>query len=155
LKEWTISYIKSRDAILKKIKQIVDKGSYLEVHSKDNVVKYHFIECLDTKIFSLDKGPVFIMTLNTESNLDFLTKSWDKLTSIKDLNIIFVNLANNEKWIISPRLHSMIADPESIARGLRTMFDTCNGKIIEMVKSKKKGSMFEEGSDGPDEEEET
>jgi hypothetical protein len=48
----------------------------------------------------------------------------------------------------------MIADPESIESGLKTMFDTANGKIAEVKSAKKKASMFEEssGSDGSEDE---
>ena len=51
-----------------------------------------------------------------------------------------------DKWVINPHTHSMIADPESIESGLRTMSDTANGKVEEVKKGKKKPSMFEETS---------
>jgi len=37
-----------------------------------------------------------------------------------------------------PHTHSMIADPSTIESGLRTMFETANGKVAEVKKGKKK-----------------
>jgi hypothetical protein len=81
-----------------------------------------------------------------------LIKNWKKLSDIKNLSFLFVNLKIGDKWVINPHTHSMIADPESIESGLRTMFDTANGKIAEVKVGKKKSSMFEESSSSEEEE---
>ena len=83
---------------------------------------------------------------NNEENFRFLIKYWKKLSEIRNLSFLFVNMKLNDKWVINPHTHSMIADPDSIEPGLKTMFDTANGKIAEIKGKKKKSSMFEESS---------
>jgi hypothetical protein len=151
LKEWTIAYLKNRDLGQKKIVKIEekDKDNILNVIFKDKPNKHHILEKLDDKILKEINNNDYktIVTFNSEENFSFIVKNWKKLCDMKNLNIIFVNMKSHDKWLINPHLHSMIADPDSIELGLRTMFDTANGKIAEPKKSKKKPSMFEESRD--------
>jgi len=157
LKEWTVQYVKNKDLAFRKLVKFEDdeKNNIINFHFKDKDNKHYILEKLDEKIISLINNSDWktIVCLNIDENFDFLIKHWDKLSKIHNLNIIFVNLKTSEKWLINPKLHSMIADPDSIRIGLRTMFDTANGKISEVPKGKKKSSMFEESSDSDSEEE--
>ena len=158
LKNWTLAYLKNKDMITKKIVKIDEdaKNSLLNVQYKDKPIKHYILEKLDDKIFAHINTNDFktIVCLNVEENFHFLTKNWKKLSDMKNLSIIFVNMKTHDKWLINPHVHSMIADPESIEQGLRTMFDTANGKIVDMPKKKKKPSMFEESSNQDEEESE-
>lgn len=153
LKEWTVNYIRHKDTVSGKLLSIEadDKKNILVVKFKDKTVVHHIIESLDEKSLILIKDPdhkVFVMP-NIEKNFDFLIKHWKDFSASRNLTMIFVNMKINDKWIINPYLHSMIADPESIQTGLKTMFDTANGKITEVKAGKRKPKLFDE--DVPDE----
>jgi hypothetical protein len=151
LKEWTIAYVKNKDLGARKLVKIEehDKENFLNVIFKDKPNKHYIVDKLDDKILKEISTNDFktVVSLNSEENFGFFLKNWKKLCDIKNLNMIFVNMHTHDKWIINPHLHSMIADPDSMEQGLRTMFDTANGKIAEPKKTKKKASMFEESSD--------
>ena len=143
LKEWTIQYVKHKDLAQKKIVKIEeDKGDILSVHYKDKIVKHYIINTTDDKLLQAvnNQDNKTIICPNTEENFKWLIKNWAKLTSIKNLSIIFLNTKTHEKWQINPKIHSMIADPDNIEQGLRTMYDTANGKVAELPKAKKKPS---------------
>ena len=151
LKKWTIAYVKHRDLTLKRIKTIDedDKNNAVKVHFKDKTNIHFILDSLDANVFNLIKNvdQKTVVCLNKEDNFKFLIKEWKKFSEIKNFTIIFVNLQNDDKWLINPHVHSMIADPASLEIGLRAMFDTANGKVIEIKQGKKKASIFEEGVD--------
>ena len=109
---------------------------------------------IEEKIFTKIQNQEYktIVCPNIEENFQFLIKHWNKFSTIKNLSILFANLKTHEKWLINPYVHAMVADPASIETGLRTMFDTANGKIMEIKGQKKKASMFEESSNFDEEE---
>jgi hypothetical protein len=150
LKEWTKAYIKNRDSVQKKLVKIDEdiKKNIIIAQYKDKIVKHHILDVFDEKSLKLieNNDSNTIICPNVEANFQFLVKHWKILSAIKNLNIIFVNLKVCDKWQINPHVHSMIADPDSIETGLRTMFDTANGNITEIKASKKKQPMFEETS---------
>jgi hypothetical protein len=149
LKEWTVQYVKHRDLTQKKIVKIEEKkGDVLEVQYKDKTVKYHVIDSADIELLKSisNNEHKAIVCPNSEENFRFLIKNWSKLSTIGNLSIIFINMKTHEKWQINPKVHSMIADPESIEQGLRTMYDTANGKVTDAPKAKKKPQIFESNS---------
>jgi len=157
LYDWTLSYVKNKDLTMRKLVKCIEhpKEDSIEFEFKDKKVMHFVLDKLSDKIFELIKNHEHkaITCLNTEENFKFLIKEWKKLSGIRNLSFVFVNLKINDKWIINPHTHSMIADSSSIESGLRTMFETANGKVAEIKKGKKKASMFEEGSSLEEEEE--
>jgi hypothetical protein len=156
LLDWTNKYLKNRDLTLRKIvsMKIDDKQNFIDVKFKDKEVKHHVFSTLSDKITSLGSGSKVIMCLNSDENFKFLTKNWNKLSKIKDFSIIFVSLENNDKWLINPYVHSLIADPESLESGLRAMFDAANGELKEPKMEKKKPKIFDEDVADEDDSEE-
>ncbi len=162
LKEWTLAFVKHKDLAFGKLVEIKEskKENKIDFKFKDKTNTHIITEKLDESVLkSIEKiEHKTIVCLNNEDNFNFLTKNWKKIVQIKNLTFIFVNLKNQEKWLINPHIHNMIAEEESLVAGLKAMFDTCNGKIIDVSKGKKpkKTSMFEEGSplDSEDEGEE-
>lgn len=147
LLEWTETYLKNRDLTLRKIVSLKsdEKKGTIHVKFKDKEVMHYAFSELTDKMLTLDSGSKVIVCLNNQSNFDFLIKNWAKISKIKDLSLIFVNLKQNDKWLINPYVHSLIADPESIETGLKTMYDTANGKVIEVkADKKKKPKMFDD-----------
>jgi len=157
LLEWTNNYLINRDLTLKKIVSIKidEKNGIVDVKFKDKEVKHHVIPILNDKILSQDAGNIVIVCLNSTENFKFLIKNWSKLSKIKNFSIIFVSIKNNDKWLINPYVHSMIADQESLESGLRAMFDSANGELKEPKMEKKKPKMFDDDvADVDDSEEE-
>ena len=158
LGEWTLIYVRNRDLTFRKLvkhEEHLTKG-YIDFHFKDKIQTYIIIDRIDNSLFDTIKehDTNVAVCLNIEDNFKFLIKNWKKFSEIKNLSFIFVNLKLNERWVINPHTHSMVADPKSIETGLKTMFDTANGNVAEMKGSKKKLSMFEESSTSNDEGEE-
>jgi len=156
LANWTVNYVKNRDLTFRKLVKYAEKtkDDCIEFEFKDKTVSHFIVDKLSDKIFDMIKAHdhKVLVCPNIEENFKFLIKNWKKLSDAKNLSFLFVNLKLGDKWVINPHTHSMIADPESIESGLRTMFDTANGKIAEVKAGKKKSSMFEEGSSEEDEE---
>jgi hypothetical protein len=150
LSDWTINYVKNRDLTFRKLVSYKEhaKDEYIGFEFKDKTVAHFIMDKLSEKMFDMIKAHEnkVMVCLNIDENFKFLIKNWKKLSDIKNLSFVFVNLKLNDKWVINPHTHSMIADPDSIESGLRTMYDTANGKIAEIKAGKKKSSMFEEGS---------
>ena len=146
LLEWTETYLKHKDLTLKRIISIErdEKSSILDVRFKDKQARHYVLPQLSERILSLPPGNKVIVCLNTEENFSFLIKNWAKISKIKDFSMIFVNIDHNDKWLINPYIHSMIADPESMESGLRTMFETANGNITEVKIGKKKPKIFDD-----------
>lgn len=155
--EWTVHYVKNKDLTFRKLVKHTEhpKENYIEFEFKDKKVFYYVIERINDKVIDQAKSKEHkvIVCNNTEDNFKFLITHWKKFSEYKNLSVLFVNLKLNDKWIINPHTHSMIADPDSIESGLRTMFDTANGKISEVKGPKKKASMFEESSSSEEDEE--
>jgi len=156
LSSWTVNYVKNRDLTFRKLVKVTEKtkDDCITFEFKDKTVAHFIVDKVTDKIFDIIKAcdHKVIVCPNTEDNFKFLIKNWKKLSDIKNLSFLFVNLKIGDKWVINPHTHSMIADPESIESGLRTMFDTANGKIAEVKVGKKKSSMFEESSSSEEEE---
>ncbi len=153
LKEWTINYVKHKDSPFKRLVGYEEKKDIIEFKFKDKANIHVITERIDANTLDQIKSYEHktVVCFNTDDNLKFLLKEWNKFSAIKNLTLIFVNLKNNDKWTINPHVHAMIADPESLETGLRTMFDTANGKIAEIKAPKRKPKLF--GDDVADEEE--
>jgi len=145
LVEWIENYLKNRDLTLRKIvsMKVDEKGNSIDVKFKDKAVKHQISPVLSEQTLS-GAGSRVIVCLNSKDNFDFLIKNWSKISKIKDFSMLFVNLKHNDKWLINPYVHSMIADPESLESGLKTMFDAANGDIKEPKAEKKKPKIFDD-----------
>jgi hypothetical protein len=156
LSDWTIHYVKNRDLTFRKLVKYIEHASddRIDFEFKDKIVAHIIADKLSDKTIDAAKkyDHKVIVCMNTEDNFKFLIKNWNRLSEIKNLSILFVNLKVNDKWVINPHTHAMIADPDSIESGLRTMYETANGKIAEVKVKKKKASMFEEGISEEEEE---
>ncbi len=135
LKDWTLTYIKNRDILHRKISTVADKGDYFLVTNADEshvviVVKdsINDFAALIVRLRELEKlhsaTKLTLVVYNTEKNLNHLMLHWKELLTLATLTVIFVNTATNEKWLISPYVHHKIADPESLELGLKSLFES-------------------------------
>ena len=56
--------------------------------------------------------------------IKYLIDNWKKFIINPKLKIIFVNPAQNEKWLICPFTHDKISDREAIELGINTLFQS-------------------------------
>lgn len=155
LVDWLKNFLKWKDQVDLKLKEIKTEGNLLVAKYDDKTVKYAVFPVCSEECLSLVKkgGVQGICLLNSDVNFKFLIDHWKEFSEIPNLVLIFVNLELGEKWIVFPYTHARIADPSTLEQGLRTMFDVANGKTAEPKREKKPQKMFEESDEDPDEEE--
>lgn len=107
LREWMILYVKHRDALQKKLR---------DVKEEQNSVRFQFSEYVLTGL-ALDElrlpkieGKTIIVTLQKKENIDFFVREWKAFAAHPDLTVVFANPKKNEKWVIKPALHDKISD---------------------------------------------
>jgi len=131
LVDWTISYIKNKDIVSKKIEKIENEKEGFDLYVKYKDREQYFIIELNIKNIDLitqminDNSYFSIVTLNSKENFDAMIKNWSKLVCFKSLSIIFINPFSQleKKWIIFPYTHNKICDESSLETGLKSMFE--------------------------------
>ena len=132
LLDWTINFVKYKDSISKKIKQIENGKDGFDLYVKYIDKENYFIivptiESIESLLNRLNNSFYFsIVTLNSNNNFKMLLDNWSKLINYKLLSIIFVNPFSelDKKWIIVPSVHDKICDESSIKCGLKSMFES-------------------------------
>ena len=144
---WAKHLFKSRDAMLKKIKEIKEHKDMLIIEYKD-MSKTAVFGCPQLASFKgldlSDDIKYAIITFNTEDNFNALISGWAALSSHPKLTIYFINpkSAHDKRWVIHPCVHARIADPESLNSGLRTMFDAVESLDASQTKTLIKSELF-------------
>lgn len=146
--EWTENYIKSK-YISNNTLSFKKTDNKINVLLKEKTITYNIVSFLNEQVFK--ENNTIIVCLNDKKNLDFVLKNWKTLSVMKGLSLIFVNLDRNDKWILNPYLHNMIADPDSLETGLKTMFDSANGNLVEENIKRKKTKLFDKETDDSEE----
>jgi hypothetical protein len=131
LAEWTVGFLKNRDLIAKKIKNIeMNKDGFdLCVKYSDReqyIIVMPILKELDPIIRKFNNNSYFtIVALNSKDNLQILLKIWNRLIDFKFLNIIFANpfSSTDKKWMVHPHTHHKICDEASLELGLKSMFE--------------------------------
>ena len=132
LVDWTIDFVKNKDAISKKIEGIERGKGEFDLYVKYKDKEHYFIiltkiEDVSRIIEKINPEVYFsIVTLNSKDNLDAVLKSWNSLAGFKLLSILFINpfSESDKKWAISPHIHNKVCDESSLERGLKSMFET-------------------------------
>ena len=131
LLEWTISFIKNKDIVAKKIEKIENGKDGFDLYVKYKDREQYFIIVpniadINSIVQRINNNSHFsIVTLNSKENFAIILKNWSKLIHFKFLNIIFINPFSelDKKWIIFPYTHHRISDESSLKNGLKAMFD--------------------------------
>jgi hypothetical protein len=128
LLDWTDAYIKYKDSVQKKIKDIeVDKEKRIvKVLNKDGS-KFTYVctpqlDSINTDMLSMLKDEK-IVCLNKKDNLNWLLNNWEKIKD-KRCIFLFVNLKKSENWAINPHMHHSITDRSALKPGLKTLFES-------------------------------
>jgi hypothetical protein len=123
---WGTSYIKYRDTVAGKIKEMkVDKDRVHITNKDDSKEEVHGLADLSKMDIASVKLPTIFITLNRKDNLKFLIDKWKELSAVKEISIIFINPDSqlDTKWIIRPYVHARICDDKTLKVGLKSMFD--------------------------------
>lgn len=116
--EWTTHFIKFKDAMKRRIKNIAVEGNVITITEKGDITKKYLIE-ETLKVASAD----YIVCLNTKQNVKTLINAWKEFATNEKVTIIFTNPNTNENWLISPSTHDKISDKESLELGIQSMFE--------------------------------
>ena len=119
LVEWTTHFIKFKDAMRRRIKDIKVEENVITIQEKGDITKKYII---DEKLEK--KEADYIVCTNTKKNVDILIHSWKEFASDPKLTIIFANPETNENWLITPAIHEKISDEESLHTGIQSMFES-------------------------------
>lgn len=130
LMSWTKQYIQQKDLFKKEIVNISQEAPWdLIVTLKDGTKRLYKIEkeCnADELLPLLGTDPVFLIVPNTKKNLDTLIQHWKAFKTYPKLCFIFVNPASTTetKWLLYPYTHDRVTETESLALGLKSLFET-------------------------------
>jgi len=120
---WTEEFVKHKDILSKSIHVIKKTDDGLIVVRKNTeqifVIKNNILEAIE-----LADDNVYIVTLNTRTNLNILVQNWHRLAKMPGMTMYFVNPDSTTeiKWVIRPNLHDKVADDDSLKHGLESMF---------------------------------
>ena len=129
---WFIRYIKNKDIMFKKIKNINIKDNNITITNNDNS-EIKNIVCATSKDYNTvlchiikQNSNIGLIMLNNKTNLNNILNSWNDLTKIKHLTIYFINPFSTleKKWVINPRTHSLFCDSNVLELGLKTLFES-------------------------------
>lgn len=129
LHDWALHFFRNRDLFYKKIREIKENEFGFQIVYKDKTQQVVILKSLaDYERIkpSIDEENKVIVTFNTEKNLQALLDSWSHLASQRFLAVYFINPESTAEkvWTIFPYNHDRIADPESLSRGIRSIFET-------------------------------
>ena len=133
--QFALDYLRNKDLVYNRIAEVqeLDDMSFAVRYTNKEVFAraVPHIEDLDavlTEIGSeLGERHPLIIVLNTKNNVTVITKGFKKLVDFhKYLQLLVINPFSQQetKWIIFPWTHSRVADPESLALGIKAMSDT-------------------------------
>ncbi len=118
LKEWLRLYLKHK-ALFTGGSLELDEDCFLTLVKKDSKERYAVLPTLEPGFWNRD-AEVFVC-YNTPENLELVLKEWDSLKKQPSVKIMFVNPSLSNKWVLSPYTHSLIADPSTLASGLKAL----------------------------------
>lgn len=117
LTNWAIEYVKARNAFTHTLKEHSVQGDVVTFVHKNKV--HHFL-CSEELVIPTSQDHYTVVCLNTERNVSFLIERWKDFLQ-PNLSVIFVNPAQHAHWQITPKVHSMVADEESLEAGIRSL----------------------------------
>ncbi len=140
LQDWFKLFLENRDLMLRKIVKITEHKGKLDFEFKDKrqifMIFPNLEECNVADLEDIEN--IGIVTFNTEENLKWLIKRWDGLARITTLVVYFVNPFSqlDKRWIVHPHTHNKICESDSLAQGLRSMFEMVEPITLSAVEKK-------------------
>lgn len=125
LVEWSIIFLKNKDAIRKEIVKIgKNQEGFDFIINYNDKIKYFIVKpLLENDIFSKVNGYFGIITMNNPINIRFVVSNWKRLTEFRFLSIYFINpfSTSDMVWTINPHAHDKICDKASLENGLKSL----------------------------------
>lgn len=124
LKEFTIHYVKAKDAYKKDLITYEDQGECILFEFKSGEVPYfvnHDLQNIELSQLQMYTKK-FIICLNKITNVEYLIKHWEEFSQEQGLIIMFANPELNEKWLINTAMHAQVTEPQDIEAGLMGLF---------------------------------
>ena len=129
---WAKQYIKFSVSRKYKNVKIEEKDKYILVSyksqsGKTEKIKFFVFENLNKGLNSLDekdlsKEKINIICSNLKENVEELVLRWDSLITKSNLIFIFVESSINNKWLIRPHSHHLIAEKSNLREGLLSLY---------------------------------
>ena len=117
LTDWTIEYVKARNAMRRTLIDYHRQGEEITFVHRDKT--HHFLISPVLRV-PVARDSYTVVCLHNEQNLSFLINNWS-LFCQQGLSVLFANPARNVSWQINPRVHQMVADPDTLEQGVRSM----------------------------------
>ena len=126
LSEWLIRYLKNKDLMLHKIKELNHSGNLVISVEKTGTKHYvvvPFITTYSEALIDIDSDQITLVVYNTQNNISQLIKEWKPLLNQKRFMVFFVNpfSQQDKRWIICPRTHDMISDEKNLKEGIESL----------------------------------
>lgn len=121
LYEWTKQYIKFRDCMKKRIKELVFEDKKIIAKEKYEDKVYFISEKIEDIMDKInEQNTTTLVCLNTKENVNKINEKWNELIKNPKLTIICAQTENNESWSIHPKTHHKVS--ENIKQGLMTLY---------------------------------
>ena len=137
LAQWMERYLKNKDLIHKRIKQIAVSGDTLTLTYADRTTSIRIIPQLPTAQQALipfaSATHCSIVTYNTQENFEAFVRDWETYAKFKrHFSIYFVNpFSKQDKlWVLFPSSHHAITEPAALKPGLITIASTVDYTTI-------------------------
>lgn len=128
LKQWYLFYIKNRDLMLKKIRNVEQKEDIITIHNKEGTKESSIVASNPTSFTALlsqfnETDKISIITLNKKDIINLLIKEWKDIVNYTALTMMFVNpdSEQDKKWIIKPHFHHRFTDPSALKSGIMSI----------------------------------
>lgn len=139
LKEWTITYLKNKDAFFKRIEKIEESSECSAMVHYKNGRQQCFLILPEVDTFEMlskhkEGDHIGIVLLNNEKNRKSVISQWNMLKKYSHLILYFVNpfSKGERKWVVMPYTHAKICEDTKLGQGLNAMAELV-GDISESV----------------------
>jgi hypothetical protein len=124
LEEWLLHYIKFKDSLKRQIVSIEETPKKITVKEKTSIKTYYVDEDINKLLDKKENEQYYYVVLNTHKNVKIVIEQWNIIKEQRKLTIIFSNPHTNESWLLHPKTHHDITEPESLQEGLNSLYQS-------------------------------
>ena len=119
LREWMVLYVRHKDMMARRLTTVKEEDGRIVFMFKEGPLYGYPMERLT---FPKLEGRSLLVTPHTGENVGILLKRWEEFAAAPEVTVVFVNIALNEKWLITPHTHHMVAET-NLEQGVRAIAD--------------------------------
>ena|SRR3989344_4020947 len=130
LLDWAFHYAQHKTVFHSSGEEVSKHPGEVKVKGKETLT---YIPVVDLEGFKPHKPAagesIYIVTFNTEDNLDTMVKHWKTFSETKNILVIFLNPFSrlDKKWSIHPYIHNRICDEKALKPGLKSIAANVDG----------------------------